>query len=190
MIHDYSHVNFKDKVSIRYHLSDLLNNNRINVFINLQNKKQNNITSISNIYFSSKWIERELQEFNNINFVSLIDSRRLLTDYTYSLNNKNMNNYSSYNILTQELYKGLLHWLYLFSFLYLIILLSFILYNKSLFNLILLSEVVIIILILIMLTTAIYLNLYYLVGFSVLILVLGGLELSLNLLLLVINCEK
>lgn len=60
--------------------------------INIKNK----IKSISNIYPSSIWIERELKEMNNIFFIDLKDSRRLLTDYFQFEQNFNCYKTTSY----------------------------------------------------------------------------------------------
>ncbi len=57
-------------------------------------------------------------------------------------------------------------------------------YNKSLLQLLLLGEVLVILLFTIFLALASYFNLYYLIGFSFFLLIFGGLELSLNILLL------
>ena len=82
----------------------------------------------------------------------------------------------------------MLHWLFTFSFISIFILSSLIIYNKSLLQLILISEVLIIFLVLILVLISSLYNLYYLIGFSILIIILGGLELSLNLLLITIKC--
>lgn len=168
---------------INYYFSDIINNIRFNIFYNIN--KYSNLVSISNLYSSATWVERELIEFNNIKFIGLKDSRRLLTDYTCIYNNYKDNNY---NIIYQDLYKRVLHWLFTFSFISIFILSSLIIYNKSLLQLILISEVLIIFLVLILVLISSLYNLYYLIGFSILIIILGGLELSLNLLLITIKC--
>lgn len=45
------------------------------------------------------WIEREIKEFNQINFINLIDSRKLLLNYNYNLNL----DYSNYNNIINDL---------------------------------------------------------------------------------------
>lgn len=167
---------------INYFFSDVLNGTRYNLLYKVKNNS--NITSISSIYNSSVWVERELSEFNKINFIGIKDSRRLLTDYTIF----NINNNNSFNTIISELYKRVLHWFFFFSFFFLTILISFIIYNKSLLQLILLSEVLLILLVLICVLISTLYNIYYLIGFSILLLIFGGLELSLNLLLITINC--
>ena len=69
-------------------------------------------------------------------------------------------------------------------YLFLVIIFSIILYNKSLLQLLLLGEVLVILLFTIFLLLSTFYNLYYLVGVSFFLLIFGGLELSLNILLL------
>jgi Ni,Fe-hydrogenase III component G len=59
----------------------------------------NNILSISKIYFGNTWVERELKEFNNIYFIGLIDSRKLLSNYNYN----NKLNYNQFNSIISDL---------------------------------------------------------------------------------------
>ena len=47
-------------------------------------KNKNSSESISNIWSSNIWAEREASEFNKLEFTCLGDSRRLLTDYFYT----------------------------------------------------------------------------------------------------------
>ena len=62
--------------------------------------------SVSPVYASCVWLERELSDFTNINFIGLTDTRRLLLDYfeektlweTHISNDKNYNN-TIYDIL-------------------------------------------------------------------------------------------
>ena len=67
--------------------------------------KTSKIESISNLYKSSQWAERELQEFNDISFSRLNDTRRLLTDYIY---HKNLNTLeyktNTYDLIFQNIY--------------------------------------------------------------------------------------
>ena len=58
-----------------------------------------NLTSVSNIYYSNCWVERELKEINKINFINLKDSRKLLLNYNY--NSELV--YSNYNNIINEL---------------------------------------------------------------------------------------
>jgi len=56
--------------------------------------KVSKIITTSSIYKGNLWIERELSEFNDITFINSLDSRKLLTNYTYnkSLQYNNFNN--------------------------------------------------------------------------------------------------
>jgi hypothetical protein len=62
------------------------------ILIETQFKK--NISSISTIYSGNLWVERETKEFNNIQYLNLTDSRKLLSNYNYnnSLQYNNFNN--------------------------------------------------------------------------------------------------
>lgn len=61
--------------------------------------------SLSPYYSGFTWIEREIKEFSNIHIINLRDTRRLLTDYTTTINSSY--NLTSYNNLTQDLYYNL-----------------------------------------------------------------------------------
>lgn len=65
---------------------------------------------------------------------------------------------------------------------------SLIFFNRSLLQLLIISESLIILLVFIFLSLAIYFNLYYLISLSLILLILGGLELSINLLIVTIKC--
>lgn len=80
----------------------------------------------------------------------------------------------------------MLHWLYVFSFLLSCSLLSFIFYNKNLISLLLISEVILLLLFFLIIIVASFYNINYLLSFSFFILIFGGLELALNLLLLIL----
>ncbi len=54
----------------------------------------NYINSISLIYSGNSWLERELKEFNNVNFINLNDSRKLLLNYNYN-NDLTYNNFNN-----------------------------------------------------------------------------------------------
>lgn len=43
--------------------------------------KDFSLNSVSSVYQSCIWLERELSDFTNINFIGLTDTRRLLLDY-------------------------------------------------------------------------------------------------------------
>lgn len=59
----------------------------------------NNLISISNIYKSFGWVERELKESNNLVFKGLKDSRKLLLNYNYNINN----HYINYNNIINDI---------------------------------------------------------------------------------------
>lgn len=56
----------------------------IKVFVIQPNKNFENLHSISRIYSSATWLERENSEMFNLNYTNLSDSRKLLLDYTIS----------------------------------------------------------------------------------------------------------
>lgn len=57
------------------------------------------LVSVSNIFFSNSWVERELKEVNRVNFINLKDSRKLLLNYNY--NSELV--YSNYNNIVNDL---------------------------------------------------------------------------------------
>jgi Ni,Fe-hydrogenase III component G len=92
-----------NKNNIILNLSSYLTGNYYKLVFNL-NDQITNFSSLSNIYSSFTWVERELSEANNINFLNLKDSRRLLSDYNLFKTDTNSYNTNSYNILTQDIY--------------------------------------------------------------------------------------
>lgn len=78
----------------------------------------------------------------------------------------------------------MLHWVYFFLYIFLCVLGSIILYNKSLLQLLLIGEILVILLFIVFLVLSTFYNIYYLIGLSFFLLIFGGLELSLNILLL------
>ena len=74
--------------------------------------------------------------------------------------------------------------MFFFLFLTVNILLSVFFYNKSLLQLLLLGELLVILFFIIFLTISVFYNIFYLIGLSFFLLIFGGLELSLNILLL------
>lgn len=89
--------------NLTVNISSYTTNNYYKFLFNFSNKPLN-LQSISNIYSSFTWVERELSESNNINFLNLKDSRRLLSDYNLFKTDTNSYNTNSYNILTQDIY--------------------------------------------------------------------------------------
>lgn len=64
-----------------------------------------NCNSLSRVYTSFVWLEREISEFSNIFFKGLRDSRRLLTDYTLKYSNQDSSyKTSSYSSLIQDIF--------------------------------------------------------------------------------------
>ncbi len=57
-------------------------------------KFKNYLQSLSSVYNSQTWVERELKEMNNIFFLNLVDTRKLLLNYNYNytINYNNFNN--------------------------------------------------------------------------------------------------
>ena len=169
------------------HFSCFLTNERITINTTISNKLK--INSISSFFKSTQWTERELTEFNNIMFKGLLDSRRLLTDYTY---NKNISNISyktdSYDLIFQNIYIRVLHWFFLFLFFFITIMFSFIFFNKNLLHVLILSECLILLMVFMLLSLTVYYNIYYLIILSLILLILGGLELSVNFLIIMIKC--
>ena len=180
---DISNIKYCNNTNLIYIFSCYLTNYKI-ILISLLNKI-NILPSYSNIYLNFSWVERELKEFSDLFFNNLKDSRRLLTDYSYSsyINYKDYNT-NSYNLIFQDLYIRVLHWYFIYLYIIIIIILSFILYNRSLIQSIFLGELLIILLFFLFITLSINYNIYLLIGLSIILLVFGGLELSLNLLIL------
>ena len=58
----------------------------------------NSVASISQINRGSSWLERENKELNKVNYVNLLDSRKLLLNYNYNLNVY----YSSFNQIIND----------------------------------------------------------------------------------------
>lgn len=176
-----------DKQSISYNFSCFHSNDRVLLSLYSNTNAVSSSPSIANIYFGAQWAERELQELNSHIFTNMPDSRRLMTDYlTDSQLNYADYKLDSYDLVIQDLYKWMLHWYFFFLFLIFIVISSFFFINFSLFHTILISEVLIIFLVSILGINALCFNVYYLIGLGVLLLIFGGLELSLNLIFLVI----
>ena len=84
---------------IQFNLASMLLDNRLSVHT-VVSLKDFSLNSLSSVYHSCIWLERELSDFTNISFVGLTDTRRLLLDYfekkaswqTHISNDKNFNN--------------------------------------------------------------------------------------------------
>jgi hypothetical protein len=59
----------------------------------------NSLESISKVFYSFTWVERELKEFNNISFYNLKDTRKLLLNY----NSNHDLTYNNYNAVINDL---------------------------------------------------------------------------------------
>lgn len=69
--------------SIIYNWSDMSSDTRISVFTEITYFSYE-IPSISSIYRSAAWLEREISDFTNLLFIGSVDTRRLLLDYLSS----------------------------------------------------------------------------------------------------------
>lgn len=126
-----------------------------------------------------------MSEFFNVYFIGLKDSRRLLTDYVHNLNDDYGYKTLIYSGVTQDLYnKKLLHWLYIFSFITLSCFFSLVFLNRQLIIMLIIGEAILVIFFFLGLLLSSFYNIFYLVGFSFFFLMIGGLELALNILLL------
>ena len=65
---------------LQFNYSDNLSDVRTQLFTSLNNQLFC-VSSVSSIYSSCVWLERELSDFSNINFLGLCDTRKLLLDY-------------------------------------------------------------------------------------------------------------
>jgi Ni,Fe-hydrogenase III component G len=77
----------------------MVDDTRLSIFTCLSSLSPQ-VNSVSTVFSSTVWLERELQEFSGISFLGLSDTRRLLLDYlehkgfcqTHLGNDKNFNN--------------------------------------------------------------------------------------------------
>lgn len=85
--------------TLAYNTNNMLTDER-NLFLTQISTNFFYISSISKLFASSVWLERELSDFSGLNFLGLTDTRRLLLDYfeekknwsTHISNDKNYNN--------------------------------------------------------------------------------------------------
>jgi hypothetical protein len=93
------YVNTSFSWTFQFNSSTMSTDDRTNVFTKVYSNSFW-LPSISSIFSSALWLERELSDFTGINFVGLLDTRRLLLDYfeekqvwqTHISNDKNFNN--------------------------------------------------------------------------------------------------
>lgn len=65
----------------------------------IETKFSKYITSISTLYSGILWVEREVKEFSQSQYINLVDSRKLLSNYNY--NNELL--YNNYNNIINDL---------------------------------------------------------------------------------------
>ncbi len=65
---------------IQYNISTLTSSNHLIIFTTIYNNNLK-LGSISGLFKSCTWLEREISEFTGIVFLGLTDTRRLLLDY-------------------------------------------------------------------------------------------------------------
>ena len=65
----------------------------------ITNKFFKKTKSLSSIFSNCIWIERELRELNEINYITLNDNRKLLLNYNYN----NIISYNNYNNIINDL---------------------------------------------------------------------------------------
>lgn len=65
----------------------------------IETKFSKYITSVSTLYSGILWVEREVKEFSQSQYINLIDSRKLLSNYNY--NNELL--YNNYNNIINDL---------------------------------------------------------------------------------------
>lgn len=109
----YFLLNKKNTTSLNFYITDLttFNNKNINTYLIvyqsvyydykllIQTIYKSKISSISSIYSGSLWIERETKEFNSVQYINLLDSRKLLSNYNYN----NSLEYNNYNNIINDL---------------------------------------------------------------------------------------
>lgn len=69
-----------DKYALQYNFNNMLNDSRTHLYLTTSTLNLT-VPSISNLFISAVWLERELADFSGIFFDGLVDTRRLLLDY-------------------------------------------------------------------------------------------------------------
>ena len=83
---------------MQFNLTTMLEDERLSLYTTVS-QTDFALTTTTTIYPSSVWLERELGDFTGLNFLGLVDTRRLLLDYfepkmswqTHISNDKNYN---------------------------------------------------------------------------------------------------
>lgn len=99
---ELSYLNYKNNVNIHALFNCFFTNTMIVYLLKTQN---NTIDSLSYLYPSSVWAERELKEMTSVFVTGLKDSRRLLTDYFEKSKEKFEYKTASYNLRLQTILK-------------------------------------------------------------------------------------
>lgn len=99
----YSYKNLQNTYIV-YNLLSLLKDNLL-ILNTVVFKKNFSLLSSSLIFKNAVWLEREVIEFSDLYFQSLLDTRRLLLDYTINKNFFYNNTIINYN----ELYNGIIY---------------------------------------------------------------------------------
>lgn len=73
-------VGLGKNLTIQYNYNSMLTETRLHVYTEVF-ESSFNCQSISCLFSSNVWLERELSEFTGLTFEGLLDSRRLLLDY-------------------------------------------------------------------------------------------------------------
>lgn len=66
--------------TVQFNLTNFLRDDRLVIYTLIDTKKLSLISTTS-IYKSCIWLERELSDFTNMQFIGSVDTRRLLLDY-------------------------------------------------------------------------------------------------------------
>ncbi len=151
----------------------------LQIFVNINIIEK--LSSLSKLYSGNTWIERELKENNEILFKNLTDNRKLLSNYNYS---KDLE-YNQFNSLISDI--KIIHMLFWLNFFIVCTLITLLLLNVFLVNLmstILNIEFITVLIFFIFIFNGSIFNLNWIFGFSFIILILGGLEVALSFLIL------
>jgi NADH:ubiquinone oxidoreductase subunit C len=72
----------KLRFSIVYNLLSIQHNFRLNIYIKVSDQQK--VPTLTNLYSSADWLEREVWDMFGINFKAHPDLRRILTDYGFN----------------------------------------------------------------------------------------------------------